>query len=425
MMLHLLAEKERTLLKKNVLILCTGNSCRSQMAEGLINARLGDYYQAFSAGTKPSGYVHPGAIQSLAELGIDLSQNRSKSVDFFQGRYFDYVITVCGSAEADCPLWLSSAGHRLHMGFDDPAAFRGSEAEIRAGFNRIRNEIADRLLSFLQTELTSGGKTMSGIRTEFEHGLEKLQEDLLILGSMVNTAIDLSIQALKNRDQKLARQVIADDEQINRLRYQIEADCLGLIARQQPVAHDLRTIIAVINIILELERMGDHAAGIAKIAVEMGEHPPLKPLIDLPRMAVICQKMVSESLESFIREKKKLAKKVIKTDDEIDQLYQQIVRELLSFMMEDPHSISRGMYLLFVAHNLERIGDRATNICERALFRVTGKIKETPSGPGVVMLDDPADNDDSETVLDSILLENKLDDFSADEANESNESAEA
>ena len=139
---------------KKVLVLCTGNSCRSQMAEGLINTRLSDRYEAFSAGTKPSGYVHPKAIEAMAELGIDLSENVSKSTEIFQGTYFDYVITVCGSAEEDCPAWLDNAGNRVHIGFDDPADARGTDAEIRAEFNRIRDEIADRLLSFLQAELT-------------------------------------------------------------------------------------------------------------------------------------------------------------------------------------------------------------------------------------------------------------------------------
>jgi len=139
---------------KKVLVLCTGNSCRSQMAEGLINGRLGKHFEAFSAGTKPSGYVHPKAIQAMAELGVDLSQNTSKSTDTFKGTYFDYVITVCGSAETDCPAWLESAGYRIHIGVDDPADARGTDAEIETEFSRIRDEIADRLLSFLYAELT-------------------------------------------------------------------------------------------------------------------------------------------------------------------------------------------------------------------------------------------------------------------------------
>jgi arsenate reductase len=134
---------------KKVLVLCTGNSCRSQMAEGLINNRL-EGFQAFSAGTKPSGYVHPKAIQVMAELGIDLSQNESKSLDQFRGQYFDYVITVCDSAKEDCPVWLDRASDRYHIGFDDPAKASGTEAEILAEFRRVRDEIGDKVLSFLR-----------------------------------------------------------------------------------------------------------------------------------------------------------------------------------------------------------------------------------------------------------------------------------
>ena len=135
--------------KKRVLILCTGNSCRSQMAEGLINARLGDRYEAFSAGTRPAGYVHPKAISVMAELGIDLSQNDSQSTDDFTGRHFDFVITVCDSAHEDCPIWLDNAGQRTHIGFDDPAKATGTETEIMDQFRRVRDEIADHVLAYL------------------------------------------------------------------------------------------------------------------------------------------------------------------------------------------------------------------------------------------------------------------------------------
>lgn len=135
---------------KKVLILCTGNSCRSQMAEGLINARLQPDFQAFSAGTEPSGYVHPKAIAAMAELGIDLSQNESKNLEQFRGQYFDYVITVCDSANENCPVWLGKTGARHHLGFDDPAKATGTEAEIMAEFRRVRDEIADQVLPFLR-----------------------------------------------------------------------------------------------------------------------------------------------------------------------------------------------------------------------------------------------------------------------------------
>lgn len=135
--------------KQRVLILCTGNSCRSQMAEGLINARLGNRFEAVSAGTKPSGYVHPKAIAAMAELGIDISQNQSTSSDTFKGQYFDYVITVCDSANEDCPVWLNEAGIRQHIGFDDPAIAIGIDEEVMSAFRRIRDEIADQVLPYL------------------------------------------------------------------------------------------------------------------------------------------------------------------------------------------------------------------------------------------------------------------------------------
>lgn len=136
--------------KKSVLVLCTGNSCRSQMAEGLINARLGDQFEAHSAGTAPSGYVHPKAIAVMGELGIDLSQNESKSTDVYKGQYFDHVITVCDSAKETCPVWLGNAGQKTHIGFYDPAEAEGTDEEVTAVFRQVRDQIDDQILSFLQ-----------------------------------------------------------------------------------------------------------------------------------------------------------------------------------------------------------------------------------------------------------------------------------
>ena len=136
---------------KKVLVLCTGNSCRSQMAEGLINDRLGDEFVAYSAGTSPSGYVHPKAVAVMGELGIDLSQNESKSTELFRGQYFDHVITVCDSAKETCPVWLEEAGQKTHIGFYDPAEATGTDEDVTAVFRQVRDEIADRILSFLQT----------------------------------------------------------------------------------------------------------------------------------------------------------------------------------------------------------------------------------------------------------------------------------
>jgi phosphate transport system protein len=219
-------------------------------------------------------------------------------------------------------------------------------------------------------------------RTVFDQELHELRENVLRLGKMVDTAIRRSIQALKQRDESLAQQIIAEDEDVNALRFKIEGDCVRLIARQQPAAHDLRFIVAAMNIVLDLERMGDHAAGIATIVLRMGGEPPLKPLIDLPRMAQIAREMLRASLDAFMTENEGEAMVITGRDEEVDQLYTQIFRELLTFMIEDPRTVTRAMYLIFCAHNVERIADRVTNICERVAFVATGRINEIPSEAG-------------------------------------------
>jgi phosphate transport system protein len=219
------------------------------------------------------------------------------------------------------------------------------------------------------------------IRATFDQELQDLRDNLLRLGSMVDTAISHSIQALKERDRDLARQIINDDEEINDLRFKIEEDCVSIIARQQPAARDLRLIVAAMNIVLDLERMGDHAAGIATIVLRMGDEPLLKPLIDLPRMAQISQDMLRQSLDALISGDPDEARAITQIDDEVDQLYNQIFRELISYMIEDPRTVTRAMYLLFCAHNVERIADRVTNICERVVFVSTGRMEEIPSDP--------------------------------------------
>ncbi len=220
------------------------------------------------------------------------------------------------------------------------------------------------------------------IRATFDQELQDVRDNVLRLGSMVDTAISQSIQALKERDRELAQQIIADDETINELRFKIEEDCISLIARQQPAARDLRLIVAAMNIVLDLERMGDHAAGIATIVLRMGDEPLLKPLIDLPRMAQISQDMLRQSLDALISSNPDAALAITQIDDEVDLLYNQIFRELVSYMIEDPRTVTRAMYLLFCAHNVERVADRVTNICERVVFVATGRMEEIPSEPG-------------------------------------------
>jgi phosphate transport system protein len=214
------------------------------------------------------------------------------------------------------------------------------------------------------------------IRTDFNKRLREIQDDILIMGSMVEKAITTSIKALKDRDIDLAQQLINDDSFINHKRFEMEEKCIRLIATQQPLAGDLRTIISVLNILTELERIGDYAAGIAKIALMIGCEEHLKPLIDIPRMADKTVIMLQRSLDAFIKHDAAAAKAVIAEDDNVDNLYDQVFRELLTFMIEDPKTITRATRLVWVAHNLERSADRVTNICERIIYIVTGKMEE-------------------------------------------------
>jgi phosphate transport system protein len=213
-------------------------------------------------------------------------------------------------------------------------------------------------------------------RAAFHKKLREIQDDILAMGSMVSKATLRSVESLKNRDIDTAQLVIADDRKVNQKRFEIEEKCVELIATQQPMASDLRIIVAVLSIIIELERIGDHAEGIAKIAIMVGDEPPLKPLVDIPRMAEKTVEMLRRSLDAFVNRDAEAARKISDEDDLVDQLYDQVFRELLTFMAEDPKTITRATRLIWVAHNLERSADRVTNICERVVFVVTGKMEE-------------------------------------------------
>ena len=213
-------------------------------------------------------------------------------------------------------------------------------------------------------------------RVDFDRDLRTLQDDLLELGSMVEKSIDRALDALKNRDLEASQQVVKDDDLIDNKRFELENACILLIATQQPLAADLRTLITVLHIAVELERMGDYAEGIAHISLMMGDKPPLKPLIDIPRMAEMATTMLKRSLDSLVNRDVELARQVCNDDDEVDALYDQIYHELLEFMIQDPKTIERATHLLWVAHDLERVADRATNIAERVVFLVTGKMEE-------------------------------------------------
>jgi phosphate transport system protein len=214
------------------------------------------------------------------------------------------------------------------------------------------------------------------VRAAFERELRQLQDEVLELGSMVDKAIERSVEALKRLDHAAARQVCTDDHLINEKRFQIEERCIELIATQQPMARDLRRLVAVLNIIVELERMGDYAAGTAKIVLLHGDRPLLKPLIDVPRMAEKARDMLRRSLDALVERDAAAAKRIAAEDDEVDALYNLVYHELITYMIRDPSTVDRATWLLWVAHNLERIADRVTNICERVVYEVTGKMEE-------------------------------------------------
>jgi len=214
------------------------------------------------------------------------------------------------------------------------------------------------------------------IRNTFERHLGDLRDDLLRLSSMTDRAIADSIKALIDRDAALAQQVSSTDAKLNELRYQIEEHAYTLIATQQPNATDLRVIVGAANVAINLERIGDHAAGIARLTIRMADQPLLKPLIDVPQMAEVGRSMVRDSVTAFLNQDVALAEQVVQRDEQVDRLHKQVYNELIGFMTKDPSTVERATFLLWVSHNLERIGDRATNICERAIYVATGELKE-------------------------------------------------
>jgi len=213
-------------------------------------------------------------------------------------------------------------------------------------------------------------------RAALDDGLAHLQSQLRQLASLVDVAIERSILALTTLDQRLAGIVIDDDDAIDQLRYQIEDRAIQLMATQQPIAGDLRFIVAALMVVSELERMGDYASGIARIVQLHEGRKLLKPLVDIPEMARVAREMLRDAIDAFIRRNEHAAERVALQDDEIDRLYQQVYRELLQYMVNDTTTIDRATWLLWAAHNLERVGDRIQNICERTVYEVTGTLRK-------------------------------------------------
>jgi phosphate transport system protein len=213
-------------------------------------------------------------------------------------------------------------------------------------------------------------------RETFERELHHLQDEILVLGSMVEQAVMGSVEALKNRDFETSRRIYSNDRLINEKRYEIEQETLTIIATQQPMARDLRLLAAILEVITELERIGDYAKGICRINFLLGEQALVKPLIDIPRMAEIGLDMLRRSLVAFVNRDAEAARTIPTDDDQVDELYTRVYHDLLQIMINDPSTIDRANYLIWAAHNLERLSDRVTNICERIIFVVTGEIME-------------------------------------------------
>ena len=217
------------------------------------------------------------------------------------------------------------------------------------------------------------------MRKTFEMEIQQLKDELLLMGSMVEQQLLDAVDALKRRDVDASRRIYAADAKINSKRFGIEEQVMILIATQQPMAHDLRLLASILEVSAELERMGDYAKGIATINIRIGDEPLLKPLIDIPRMAQKAADMLHRALTAFINEDVETARAIPAEDDEVDDLYKQVYRELMTFVIQDPRVIDRANFLDWTAHNLERFADRVTNICERTVFIVTGEIIEIGS----------------------------------------------
>jgi phosphate transport system protein len=216
-------------------------------------------------------------------------------------------------------------------------------------------------------------------RNLFHQELDRLQQNVVTMASMVDKQVLRSIDALKRSDVQLAREIYQLDKPINELRWKTEEDAILAIATQAPVAGDLRRIIAVISMVTDLERMADHAAGMSKIVIDLAEEPPLKELVDIPRMADIALEMLRDAVTAFIDSDIDAARAIGQRDEEVDALYNQVYRELLTFMLADPRTINRATKLLWAAHNIERFADRVTNLCERVIYSVTGEVENLPA----------------------------------------------
>jgi phosphate transport system protein len=213
-------------------------------------------------------------------------------------------------------------------------------------------------------------------REAYERELRQLKEDVVRMGEQAGEAIHRSVEALRTRDMAIAERVIAEDDAIDALHMDLEERCMRLLATQQPMARDLRAIAAVFAITIDLERMADHAEGISRAVKRLGEEPPVKPLVDIPKMDALLQEMIRETLDAFRDQDVARARSVAKKDDEIDALRNRVLHDLLDLMIKNPGIVPRALELLIVARHLERAADHLTNVCERIVYMVTGELRE-------------------------------------------------
>ncbi len=213
-------------------------------------------------------------------------------------------------------------------------------------------------------------------RETLDRAIKELLDEILIQGSMVENAIKESVNALINRDVEQAKVIYEGDRQINKKQFEIEESVITLIATQQPMARDLRLLTAILEVTTELERMGDYAKGIARITVRLGQEILLEPISEIPPMAEVCVDLLDRALHAFVDKDAEAARTIPKEDDKVDSYYNRIYRELMNHMIADPSTIDQANHLLWVAHNLERVADRVTNVCERIVFVVTGELLE-------------------------------------------------
>jgi phosphate transport system protein len=225
---------------------------------------------------------------------------------------------------------------------------------------------------------------MAQARQSFDRDLGHLEAEVVLMGGLVENAIFNALDALKSRDLELSRRVVQEDERIDKKRYEVENACVEMLRREAPVATDLRRIVSILLISSELERMGDYAKGIARLSLRMGSEPPLKELIDIPRMGELSVAMLKRSLEAFLQRDpaavEKMAATLAEEDDAVDELNDRVQHDLFELMKQDPENVERASYLIWAAHNVERIADRATNVAERAVYQASGRVVSISDG---------------------------------------------